>query len=205
MGLQEILGSRNRVKVLRALFREDGQCGRQIAARAGVAPSAGKTSLEELAATGLVLRSREAARAIHHLNRSHILAPLLGKLFAEEDRLPAHLATHVRHYLRSLATAPELLCLGLSPAGQVTLVTDPGLAPGSGPVRVLRTQLRSRFGVQLTALVTDPAAVTAAERVWSHPESAGGRVAERDRRRAMRFFGLAEPDSADPGRPTADP
>lgn len=199
MILQGVIGSKNRVKILRQLFRRDGLSGRQLSRLTGLAPSAGKASLEELAAAGLVLTTPDGGRQVHELNRSHVLAGPLGRLFAEEARLPQRVADDVRCTLHSQPAA-ELLCLGIDAAGRVTLATSPCLPHGAPPLHLLARQLHSRYGLQLARCVASPSAIPASERAWTlpGPGAAPDRVDDPTRRRALRFFRIAptvEPDS----------
>lgn len=195
MDLQSIVGSRNRVKVLRALIRNDGQSGRQVASSAGIAPSASKTSLEELIGCGLVLQVQDRGRLVHHLNRSHYLLSPLEKLFEEEGRLPERLADDVQRQLRTLDPPAELLCLGIANGGGVTLATAPTFHRDATSISVLGRQLRYKYGLHLGDCVDDPSAVPEQERVWLHSQGGSGskQRSSSARRRALRFFGIAEP------------
>lgn len=201
MILQGVIGSKNRVKILRQLFRRDGLSGRQLSRLAGLAPSAGKASLEELAAAGLVLPTLGGGRQVHDLNRSHFLTAPLGRLFAEEARLPQRVADDVRRTLRSHTAAAELLCLGIDADGRVTLATSPCLQHGAPALALLARQLRSRYGLQFARCIAHPSAIPATERAWSLPcpDAPSAPVDDAARRRALRFFRIAptvEPESA---------
>jgi hypothetical protein len=195
MDLQSIVGSRNRVKVLRALLRNDGQSGRQVASGAGIAPSASKTSLEELVGCGLVLQVQDRGRLVHHLNRSHYLLSPLEKLFTEEGRLPERLADDVRRHLRTLDPPAELLCVGIAETGAVTLATDPALYRDATPIAVLCRQLRLKYGLRLGDCVGNPTAVPTEEIVWSNGQGESGSEQRPSSvsQRALRFFGIADP------------
>jgi len=190
VNLERVLGSRNRVRVLRSLFRRDGVSGRAVAAQAGISPSAAKATLEELVAAGLVLRSPDRGRACHEINRSHRLTPTLERLFGEEQRLAERLPAAVRAGLRALTPPPELRCIGVSREGGATLALSP-LPPRREVEAALGGLLRFEYGLRLVGLVADPRRIPEDNRLWSLP---GGRdappLAESERERALRFFGI---------------
>jgi DNA-binding MarR family transcriptional regulator len=84
--LETLLGSKNRVKVLRVLYRRDGLSGRRVARMAGIPPSAGKAALEELVETGLVLRREGSGRNRYELDRTHHLYEAIDRLYSEEEQ-----------------------------------------------------------------------------------------------------------------------
>ena len=86
--LDVVLGSRNRVKVLRVLYRRDGLSGRRVASSAGIPPSAGKTALEELVEAGFVTSEALRGRKCYRLNTKHPLHQAIGHLYAEEAKPP---------------------------------------------------------------------------------------------------------------------
>lgn len=193
MTLERALGSRNRVRMLRALFRRDGTSGRSAALRAGLAPSAAKAALEELTAAGIVLRTDERGRGCHEINRSHRLTPALERLFGEEERLSARLPAALRASLRGIAPAPELHCVGVSREGEVTLALAP-VPPRREVETAVGGLLRFEYGLRLAGLVADPLLIPEKERLWSLPTRHPAPVAEEgERERALRFFGIAPP------------
>lgn len=194
MTVDAILGTRNRTKILRILFRRDGLSGRQVASEAGISPSASKSAMEELVRAGVVFREREPGKWCYELNRSHYLYHRLQQLYAEEERLPRRVAETVRRHLRGLRPPCQLLCLGVSAAGHVTLAVLPRIEAAGGALKVLERQLRSEFGLQLKGLLADPRDIRSEDRVWTLPEGTasseeGGRGV--DQERALRFFDIA--------------
>lgn len=195
MTLERVLGSRNRVRMLRALFRRDGTSGRSAGARAGLAPSAAKAALEELTAAGIVLRTDEGSRACHEINRSHRLVPVLERLFGEEERVASRLPADLRTGLRALTPEPELQCVGVSREGAATLALSP--VPGRPEVEAaVGGLLKFEYGLRLAELVEDAFLIPEAERLWClparHPASP---IPEGERERALRFFGIPRPGS----------
>lgn len=192
MTLDAVLGTRTRVRVLRVLCRQDDLSGRRVAALAGLAPSACKAALEELAAMGLVLRTEEKGRTCHELNRSHRLLPGLERLFAEEARLPDKLLAAVRGRLAELDPSPELLCAGVSGAGDVVLALSSPCDVKEAK-RALAGVLRFEFGMRLVGIVTDPRQIPAGQRFWARQgrNTAPG-LSERERRQALRFFAVPD-------------
>jgi predicted nucleotidyltransferase len=84
--VDEILGRRSKVRLLRALGPLDRPVsGREAARLAGLSHRA-ITSLDELAALGVVIRREAAGQHLYTFNREHVLAGAIQHLFAEEER-----------------------------------------------------------------------------------------------------------------------
>jgi uncharacterized protein len=84
--LDEIVGRRSTVRLLRALGPLDRPVsGREAARLAGLSHRA-ITALDDLAALGLVVRRPAAGQHLYTFNREHALAPAILHLFAEEER-----------------------------------------------------------------------------------------------------------------------
>ena len=195
MTLNGVLGARNRVKVLRALYLADGLSGRRLAAQAGISPSANKAAVEELVNAGLVLRTDSRARSCYELNRSHHLFRVLERLFAEERRLPERLAETARRHLRTARPPQELLCVGVSESLQVFLAVFPGLQEDHPLGAALGKHLHFEFGFTFGFFCRNPEDIPRSERLWTLPRADQRRVAQElgDSERALRFFGIHRP------------
>ncbi len=89
--LDHILGTRNKVRLLRCLFTLDrAVSGREACRLAGVS-SIGQRSLDELVDVGIATRTQGTAQHWYAAHRGHFLAPPLEALFQREaaalDRL----------------------------------------------------------------------------------------------------------------------
>ncbi len=86
--LEAVLGSRNKVRILRALALVEGEAavsGREAMNLAGLSSSGGAWSaLGELAETGVVLRRSAGGAHLYSLNPDHLLARPLVRLFEAE-------------------------------------------------------------------------------------------------------------------------
>jgi len=189
VNLESILGSKNRVRTLRALFRKDGTSGRAVAAMAGMAPSACKAALEELTEAGIVLRTPDRGRTCHEINRTHRLVPVLARLFAEEANLADRLTGSIRTYLRSLSSPPELLCVGLSSQGKVRAALSP-VPPQDEVTAALAGPLRYEFGLRWAGAVAAPRLIPPEQRLWALPAGREARADATGQQRALRFFGI---------------
>lgn len=195
MSLDRVLGSRNRVRALRALFAGDGLSGRRVASRAGGSPSASQAALDELVAAGVVLRSGSPGKHSYELNRSHHLLPFLESLFEEEKKASARVVRLVRSHLAPRLVPPSTVWLVLAPEGSVSLALTPPPPPGDPGLARLRGALRFELGLGLAEPVETPARLPAGPRVqvlpadpWDAPRLSAAR-----RDQALRFFDLAAP------------
>ena len=86
--LDEALGTRSKVQILRVLMEQDAQIsGREIARQAGTAPRTAQLALEDLCKLGLVDREESARAHRFSLNRQHALVKHgLEELFTAERR-----------------------------------------------------------------------------------------------------------------------
>jgi predicted nucleotidyltransferase len=86
--LDDILGSRAKLGVLRVLFTQDGLSGREVARRAGLSPRAASLALAQLAGLGIL--QREPLGGTHRFTVSrqrHLVRAALSGLFQEERSL----------------------------------------------------------------------------------------------------------------------
>ncbi len=190
MNLEEILGTRNRVRVLRALYLRDGLSGRGVARAAGVAPSAAKETLDELVAAGLAFRVGDGRRICYELNRSHYLTSSLDALFARERALPGDLVRFLRRRLQAMTPPNDLRALAMGDGGGLELLLTGPWGDGAGVEAALARPVKASFGLGSVAVAT-PADPIRGRVVWSQalpeplPPRAGDAAA-----RALAFFGL---------------
>jgi predicted nucleotidyltransferase len=94
--LDEILGRRSKVRLLRALGPLDRPVsGREAARLAGLSHRV-ITSLDELAALGVVIRREAAGQHLYTFNREHVLADAIQHVFAEEERRSGLILDRIR-------------------------------------------------------------------------------------------------------------
>jgi predicted nucleotidyltransferase len=94
--LDEILGRRSKVRLLRALGPLDRPVsGREAARLAGLSHRA-ITALDELAALGVVIRREAAGQHLYTFNREHVLANAIQHVFAEEERRSSLILERIR-------------------------------------------------------------------------------------------------------------
>lgn len=189
MRIESILGSKNRVRVLRALHTREGGSGRQVARLAGLSASAANVALTELVDSGFVLRSGTIGKHVYELNRDHALAESMGRLFTEEATLERRALELVRRHVRGMRR--DLLGVGIEPDGAVTLALRPALPPTDPLLAPLRASLRSEMGMRLEACVDAPCE-TSFPGKWTRFAEEGGRRAGESATRedTLRFFGL---------------
>ncbi len=152
MLLEQILGTRNQIRVLRALFRCSGVTVSEAARDAGLRPSAALFALQRLVETGLVRAERRGRRRVYTVNRTHFLSGPIEQLLAAEAGVGAHLVSVARTLLgEEGAEALEGLCL--SPDGRVYVChRRPEVVDGHRLDRVLE----SMFGLRLASVVPNP-------------------------------------------------
>jgi predicted nucleotidyltransferase len=94
--LDEILGRRSKVRLLRALGPLDRPVsGREAARLAGLSHRA-ITALDELAALGVVIRREAAGQHLYTFNREHVLANAIQHVFADEERRSSLILERIR-------------------------------------------------------------------------------------------------------------
>ena len=188
MNLDLVLGSRARVRILRALYERDGVSGRKLSARAGVSPSSGKTALDELMAVGLVLQTREGGKYCYEINRSHVVAELLEQLFSLERRYLQKIAARLEPVLKTEKAGP-LRAFCVDEANRVSLLVSKPVRSESTLRHRMNQLLWFTFGLKLGKVSHDPSAFEAKGDVWVAP-SAFQNLSEKDRTRFLRFFNI---------------
>ncbi len=191
MRLEKILGSKNRVRVLRVLTMKDGTSGRKTALQAGLSPSAAMNALGELFQEGMVLRNGTHGKHLYKINRSHILWPSIEKLFGAETKLPKAVSDTIRMHFNNLGPVYELMAIGFVPDKGFYLSTHPRIELDGEPLRGLREQLKINFGTDIAMVVEKPESMAESLIIWSSTEfrrPVGAMPFER--KKALNFFGL---------------
>lgn len=110
--LDEVLGSRSHVRVLRALIIKDPgeNLGlRDVARLAGVSHSRTLRVLRELQPAGVVIGHKTRWGTIYELNDDHFLAPQLWTLFDDELHVLQAIEGYIRGEARKTRRAVRIL------------------------------------------------------------------------------------------------
>jgi DNA-binding MarR family transcriptional regulator len=167
--LDDLLGGRSHVRVLRALHGLPAGLavsGRDLARRAGVSHPTATGILEKLAAQGVVVVRRTRAADYFELNRRHVtFEPLRALLHWEED-LPRQLAAWLAGELtRCRVPATHAFIYGSAATGDMTPESDLDLAviaPAAATDEVeaalegVVDAVRYRYGLWLHTMVGAP-------------------------------------------------
>lgn len=98
--LEDVLGQRSKVSILRILHHETGLTGRAIAKKAGLSPRAAQQALQELQAQGILQRRVAGAAYLFALNRERYLVKhILSPLFENEEGWRDAMMTELRRAL----------------------------------------------------------------------------------------------------------
>ena len=98
--LDDYLGQKSKVTILRILYRGTEFTGREIARKADLSPRAAQQALQELYATGVVLRKSVGASYLFSLNRTrYVVENILSPLFESEQGLGAAMIEELRKAL----------------------------------------------------------------------------------------------------------
>ncbi len=151
MLLEEVLGTRNQIRALRALFRQGESTVTQVAREAGIQPSAALFALRKLVDTGIVRARRCQRNVLYSIDENHFLASYVENLLAVEDGLGPHTANLVVSLLGEDGSE-NLRGLCLTPNGRVYVCHK---APHALPRERLDHVLRSMFGLRLADVVPD--------------------------------------------------
>lgn len=94
--LDDILRSRSHIRILRVLISvapELNLSGRDVARRSGVSHPRASRVLTELGEQGIVTERRHAGYALYELNKAHVLAGAVRRLFDAEQEVAEDLLT----------------------------------------------------------------------------------------------------------------
>lgn len=98
--LEDFLGQKSKVAILRILYRGTELTGREIARKADLSPRAAQQALQELYATGVIHRKAVGASYLFSLNRSrYVVEKILSPLFESEQGLGAAMIEELRKAL----------------------------------------------------------------------------------------------------------
>lgn len=167
--LNDVFGSGSHVKLLRALFglpSEIGVSGRDLSRRAGVSHPRANQVLADLAEQGFVTVQRLPRTDLYRVNRRHVLAEPLAKLFVLEPRLKFDLLSVVaRELKRRELPVTEARIFGSAARGTMNTASDVDLAlvaPARSVAAVeaaaqeIAETVRQRFGMRINVLVGSP-------------------------------------------------
>ncbi len=155
MFLENVLGTKNQIRVLRVLSQHGGITGREVARLAGVRPSAALFALKALEEAGLVRRVRQGNRWLYSTNRAHVLAPHIQTLFLAEYEVGTHLVAVLQSILTERRNV-EFVGAGLSKTGEVVVCISP---PEAVDPKRARLMVSSLFGLDLLGVVAEPEAL----------------------------------------------
>lgn len=190
MKVESVLGSKNRVRVLRALTERDSVCGREVARLALLSPSAASIALTELVQAGVVLRSGTQGKHLFELNSDHFLIDQVTRLFEAERALFARVGTLVKRHVNDMVPRPDLKGVCLDDAG-LTVVLTPLPDSAERTLRGLAVALKSEFGIALSGVSSDLALLDTPEGMrLALPEKLADSSRTRTRERMLDFFGL---------------
>lgn len=190
MKLETVLGSKNRVRVLRALLSRDSVCGRELARLARLSPSAANVAVTELVDAGVIFRSGSAGKHLFEVNSDHYLMDHLSRLFEAERSLLSKMTGLVRRHVNDMVPRPDLWGISVDDAG-VTVVVTPLPSPNEPTLRGLSIALKAEFGVVLAGVSSDPSLLDTPNGMrLAHPEKHSEHSRTRTRERMLDFFGL---------------
>lgn len=192
MRLDVILGSKNRVKVLRGLLRRDSVCGREAGRAVDLSASAANIALSELVDAGVVFRNGTVGKHIYEINRGHYLMGAIEKLFDTEAQVAAKVTELVKKHLNEVKPKVELLGVGIGPEG-VAVVMKPVLSPDDPHLRTLSIALRAEFGLVVEETTGDLQALGGYQDVrLALPDRVSEKQKTSARDKTLSFFGLAQ-------------
>jgi predicted nucleotidyltransferase len=168
--LDDLLGTRSHVRVLRTLHRllpGIALSGRDIARRSGVSHPSATAGLRTLADAGLVRIRRSRRADYYEMNRDHVLAADMARLFDQEDRLRDALVAFIREQLmRHELPVSEAYLFGSAARGERQPTSDIDLALIAAPdvkseveeaaFGPIAEAIFRRFGGRLSPIVGSP-------------------------------------------------
>ncbi|TVP78387.1 MAG: nucleotidyltransferase domain-containing protein [Gemmatimonadales bacterium] len=195
--LDHLLGTRTKVRLLRALVPLDRPVsGREAARLAGVSRIALKT-LEDLGSAGILNQTEATGQHLYTFNRQHSLAPVFEELFKEERRFTAAIFDRLRQALEANGSVESAIVFGSTARGEAGPESDLDLLvivrqqEAREDVHLVLTHLSaglsSDFGVRLS-----PVVITL-EQLRKQSEE-GDPFIDEVRRDARRIMGPATPE-----------
>jgi hypothetical protein len=148
--LDQILGTRAKICLLRALIPlKRPASGREAARLAGVSHQAIR-SLNELVAVGVLNRQDTAGQHLYRFEPQHRMASALRKLFDLETTSAGGLSGRVAEIIKRAGGAASAVFVGGS-------VTGDGSATGNVDLRVFAKNKKSKSAIQAALLEAAPA------------------------------------------------
>jgi predicted nucleotidyltransferase len=116
--LDDLLGTRTKVRLLRALVPLDRPVsGRETARLAGVSRIAMK-ALDELGLAGILNRDESTGQHLFSFNRRHHLAPVVEQLYEAERRYTSAIFDRIGETLEAAGCAESAMIFGSSARGE---------------------------------------------------------------------------------------
>src|SRR5689334_6830657 len=111
--LEDILGSRNKIAILRYLTSvRHGMSGNEIAERLGLRQSSVRPALESLVKTGIVTRVDIGRSASYSVDKELVFTKsVLIPLFQEESKLRVRVIRDLAHECKKLTPKPRAVIL----------------------------------------------------------------------------------------------
>jgi predicted transcriptional regulator len=193
MSLEFILGSKNRIKVLRILLKNDGVSGRLAGRMANLSPSAANATLHELVKTGLLIKSGTAGKHIYKINRQHYILVSLERIFAAEERTCHNIAQAIKRHIHKSNTTINLLGLGINQNDELSIVTRPELRQSSQIAIKLGKTLKTKFNLNLKTISSNSSILNGSHQLWLPSSGRTQSTAPQiSRTRALKFFNLSQ-------------
>jgi predicted nucleotidyltransferase len=190
--MDSILGTRTKVRLLRALVPlERPVSGREAARLAGVSHIA-LGSLEELAEAGVLNREETSGQHLYTFDRRHVLAPVLEEVFDEERRFTATVFERLREALEVPGSVEGASIFGSAARGEagagsdLDLLVVVGDAQARADVLSVLAEAAPRLGAEL-GVTLSPVVVTATQLRRQHDD--GDPFVNEVRRDARRVLG----------------
>lgn len=173
--LDDVLGTKARIRVLRVLSRDQEITGRELARRAGISAAAAHAAARGLSSLGLVRVSAKGTGHLYSLNGSHYLLRKagLGLLLCEEGLYPRRIASELTKGIRS-SWIESVALFGSIVRGEaraasdldvLVLSRDSSKVPGIKEILLERhPAILDRFGVRPSPYVIGAAAFAAGYR-----------------------------------------
>jgi predicted nucleotidyltransferase len=158
--LDDFLGHKSKLAILRILYREAELTGREIARKAGLSPRAAQQALQELYPTGVIHRKTVGASYLFSLNRTrYVVKSILSPLFESEQGLITAMIEELRKALPEKGIA-SIIMFGSVARGESRQGSDLDimiLVDNSLDVRKIAAEVQdkggkflSRFGMMLS-------------------------------------------------------
>lgn len=163
--LDDVLGSKSKIRILRVLARADELTGRDLARRAGISAASAHAAAMALSRLGIVRYQRKGSGIVYSMHSSHHLVGTagLGLLLSEEE---GYLHTAAFELVRKIKTGwiESLVLFGSAARGEAGLSSDIDICVLCGDsCRVTEVKqellkripaIRDRFGLRVSPYVS---------------------------------------------------